>query len=204
MGDCTVNHSEAARSYYAQHPRPFRTDTERFWQKVIRHDGCWGWAGSVGSTGYAQMGSRKGEGVWRSMKASRFSFELHVGPIPDGMCVCHSCDNPICVNPEHLFLGTQLDNMKDKVKKGRHRNQHTGAAHCKNGHPWTPESTGIQSSGRGRKCLACTKERSARYYRELRADPERLAAHRVRTNELERRHRALVRAIAAASKRKAA
>lgn len=88
--------------------------SERFWSKVDKTDGCWVWIASKLPTGYGQFWS--GE---RNMRAHRFSYILHYGNIPNGMLVCHKCDNPSCVRPDHLFLGTSLDNAIDKVSKGR-------------------------------------------------------------------------------------
>lgn len=80
--------------------------------------GCWLWTESLGSTGYGECWStRRG----RSIKASRVSFEAFKGTIPEGMFVCHRCDQPSCVNPAHLWLGTQSDNMRDAMSKGRTR-----------------------------------------------------------------------------------
>jgi hypothetical protein len=62
----------------------------------------------------------KRDGVWRHLLAHRFSYEMHVGPIPDGMMVLHSCDNSRCVNPAHLSIGTQTENMLDMHKRNRH------------------------------------------------------------------------------------
>ena len=89
-----------------------RADTRgcRFWRKVSRGDGCWLWTGSTLPAGYGQIDQRG---------AHRVSYEIHFGPIPDGMHVCHKCDVPACVRPDHLFLGTPLDNMRDKIAKGR-------------------------------------------------------------------------------------
>lgn len=86
----------------------------RFWRQVCKSDGCWYWTGYVGSR-------RKGV-IWVSGKpiyAPRFSYTTFVGPILEGMYVCHHCDNPLCVRPSHLFVGSQDDNMKDMVAKGR-------------------------------------------------------------------------------------
>lgn len=74
--------------------------------------GCWIWLGSANSEGRAQMGSRT---------AARVSYAAYKGPIPEGLSVLHRCDEPICVNPDHLFLGTHTDNMRDMSRKGRGR-----------------------------------------------------------------------------------
>lgn len=94
------------------------TLTTRFWNKVdkgTRHDGCWLWTGTTLS-GY---GTIRGEGKPRV--ATHVSWFLHHGEWPNdlGLWVLHKCDNPPCVNPAHLFLGTQQDNMRDSAKKGR-------------------------------------------------------------------------------------
>ena len=96
--------------------RPPRDIYERFMEKVDRNGpgGCWLWLVSQFPEGY---GSFKVDGKTR--QSHRVSWVLHRSPIPEGMDVLHSCDNPPCVNPDHLFLGTHVDNMADRDKKGR-------------------------------------------------------------------------------------
>lgn len=92
---------------------------DRFLSKVDQNGDCWNWTGpSFVGIGYGRLKDPRAD---RSILAHRLSYELYYGPIPDGMQVCHHCDNPACVRPDHLFLGTQLDNVHDMVDKGRHR-----------------------------------------------------------------------------------
>jgi hypothetical protein len=104
----------------------------RFWAKVNKTDGCWLWTASINNRGYGQFAYRQGKGGY----AHRFSYELAYGPIPNGMFVRHRCDTPPCVRPDHLILGTQLDNMRDMVLRGRHATM-KGTAHLLRGsqHP---------------------------------------------------------------------
>lgn len=88
---------------------------DRFFSKVEKSDGCWIWKGCVNKDGYGKMG----DGAGSSVGAHIVSWTLANGPVPAGMNVCHECDNPPCVKPDHLFLGTQLDNIQDRVKKNR-------------------------------------------------------------------------------------
>lgn len=96
-------------------PRPL---TERFWEKVdIRgEDECWPWIASLDSRGYGSIGSDGGKPL---MRAHRVAYELCLGRIPPGLVVCHACDNRVCVNPHHLFVATQRDNVIDMIRKGR-------------------------------------------------------------------------------------
>lgn len=93
---------------------------ERFWDKVsiASKNACWLWKANKNNKGYGMI--RLG-GLQRKVLAHRVSYEIHKDKIPENLVVMHSCDNPGCVNPNHLFLGTMLDNAQDKVKKGRHR-----------------------------------------------------------------------------------
>lgn len=91
--------------------------TERFDEKVQRGDGCWNWISAIGSRGYGIFWHGKAR---RSVMAHRFALEIALGhELPANRVVMHSCDNPRCVNPEHLSLGTVLDNALDAKGKGR-------------------------------------------------------------------------------------
>lgn len=83
--------------------------------RVIKQDGCWGWTGYIDKWGYGKLSLSKNVKVM----AHRFSYAMHYGVDPGDLCVCHSCDNPQCTNPAHLFLGTHKDNSDDKIAKGR-------------------------------------------------------------------------------------
>ncbi len=90
------------------------TVEERFWRYVQKGAGCWEWT-ACKSEGRGYMSS----GTGSTLRPSRVSWTIHNGPIPAGLHVCHKCDNPGCVRPDHLFLGTPKDNMQDMVRKGR-------------------------------------------------------------------------------------
>ena len=90
---------------------------ERFWAKVDKASGCWWWTAYRNQWGYGVFGFH----ARKHSLAHRVAWEFTNGAIPDGLLVLHRCDNPACVNPDHLFLGTNQDNMDDMYKKGRQR-----------------------------------------------------------------------------------
>lgn len=98
---------------------PRRPLIDRFFDGVGRKlpNGCIPWSRSTKNGWHGQIG--KGGHACRMLVASRVAYELMVGPIPKGLSVLHRCDNPLCINPTHLFLGTQTDNMADMTSKGR-------------------------------------------------------------------------------------
>lgn len=87
---------------------------ERFWSHVLFDDECWLWAGPVANDGYGKMNAQRKQ--WR---AHRLSWTITRGPLNDTVSVLHRCDTPLCVRPAHLFLGTNADNVRDMVDKGR-------------------------------------------------------------------------------------
>lgn len=126
-----------------------KTLEERFWSKVRKGPGCWEWTASK-RNGYGQFCF---EG--KSSKAHRVAWRMANGPIPAGKIICHKCDNRVCVNPAHLFLGTHSDNIRDAVNKGRQ--WQTKKTHCKRGHAYTAQNTYLIPGKRysGRYCKAC-------------------------------------------------
>ena len=93
---------------------------ERFWSKVNKESSCWAWTGWRYKSGYGGYNAKvDGQRRCRTVKASRYAYEQLHGPIQDGLFVLHRCDNPPCVNPDHLFLGTHQENMDDMYSKSR-------------------------------------------------------------------------------------
>lgn len=102
---------------------------KRFWAKVPHRpeNGCWEWAASKLPSGYGQLFAGRG---LRPLRAHRLSYELTYGPIPAGSMVRHECDNPSCVRPDHLVLGTAKDNARDMITRGRYRHVSTHGEKC--------------------------------------------------------------------------
>lgn len=103
---------------------PTMRDKIEAFSTPVTDSGCWIWLGTVGSNGYGVIARKR-----VPIGVHRLSYEAFCGPIPAGSLVCHKCDQPLCVNPTHLFLGTHKDNTDDKCRKGRQRwNLNLGAA----------------------------------------------------------------------------
>jgi hypothetical protein len=133
---------------------------QEFWDATMPepNTGCALWTRSPDKKGYGRL-SWNG----RPQQAHRIAYQIANGPIDAGLLVCHRCDTPACVNPEHLFLGTNQQNLVDCVRKGRH----PGAAltHCKRGHEFTPANTRVRSVAGGRTarvCRACHRTEKGR------------------------------------------
>jgi hypothetical protein len=136
---------------------------ERFALRVQKlGDGCWEWQGYQDPVGYGRFRFRGT--MWL---AHRVSWVLANGEIPDRLLVCHRCDNPPCVNPGHLFLGTTQDNALDKMSKGRHWAQKI--THCPAGHEYDHVNTHHRPDGR-RDCRTCRRERIRAKRAGLRAE----------------------------------
>lgn len=104
--------------------RPRLNPADVFYDRLVKNQGCWEWIGDKESKGYGRIGYNN-----KQHKAHRVSWMLHNGPIPKDLCVLHKCDNPSCVNPNHLFLGTYQDNNKDRAEKSRSADQRGDKSH---------------------------------------------------------------------------
>ena len=144
-----------------------KTLHDRFMEKVSPEpiSGCWLWTGGTDQHGYGRIwsGGKTDAGHKRALIAPRVSYQHHVGEIPDGMVVRHKCDNPACVAPHHLELGSHKENTQDMLSRGRAngRPDFKERDHCKNGHPFYGPNLSIINGIR--RCKACQVAATQRY-----------------------------------------
>lgn len=128
----------------------------------ITSSGCWEWQKYIGLNGYGQISINN-----KKISVHRLSYKLHFGHLPDDMHVCHKCDNRKCINPNHLWLGKDLDNLRDMWKKGRGKNQNMNKDKCKNGHLFNGDNlkiTNYKNRTQRRICITCEKEYGRKKY----------------------------------------
>jgi len=158
-GMCIVHYNQMRASGALELlPRP--SIEWRLWSRLIEQpNGCLDWPGGTSRNGYGVIyfdGKR--------VSTHRLAWELVNGPIPEGMVICHKCDNPPCCNPEHMFLGTQSDNLADMAAKHRGRAP-TFKTHCPQGHEFTEANTFVGPQG-CRSCRTCRYAANQRYRRK--------------------------------------
>lgn len=137
--------------------------------RVQKSDGCWLWTGHRDKNGYGRLRADKQEDETkgRLTRAPRMSWEMHFGPIPLGLDVFHTCDRPPCVRPDHLYLGTVIDNGRDI------RERHQKKSHCFRGHELEGANLIWHLSKHGhpvRKCRACHNLRRSKAYRQYKSE----------------------------------
>lgn len=153
---------------YQRKPRIRKSLEEYFWPKVDKKGPipehqpelgpCWIWIAARTDKGYGVLS----DGI-RQRGAHVIAWKIRYGLIPEGKMILHKCDNPPCVNTEHLFSGTHSDNMKDCVRKGRHKE--VKRMHCAKGHPFVGENLFIRDGKR--KCRACSRAWARAYLRRI-------------------------------------
>lgn len=154
--------------------RRSRPIEDRFWKRIVPepNSGCWLWDGYTDQAGYGRIGlGRRHAGM---TGAHRLSLKIAGIDVPEDKLVLHRCDVPCCVNPDHLFVGTQADNIADMLKKGRRqwgpsplkgkprpgRVFNAVKTHCIHGHPFSGDNLSIAANGE-RRCRACWRRRRA-------------------------------------------
>jgi len=141
----------------------FGTLKERLERRLIwQPSGCLEWTGYRSKDGYGRIG----DGHGKMPRTHRAAWTVGVGPIPEGQHVLHHCDNPPCCNVAHVFLGTNADNVADKVAKGRQYGKKK--PRCLRGHPFDDVNTYIDPGGR-RGCRACRSAAMKLYYQRKRS-----------------------------------
>ena len=154
MSGNKTNSLPSYRSYYSLQQR-IKVNS-----KLIPESGCWLWSKACEKkNGYGVISVKN-----KQERAHRTSFVAYIGPIPNGMLVCHHCDTPACVNPNHLFIGTFKDNNQDSILKKRHRNNRK--THCLKGHPFSEKNTIVTKQGE-RNCRMCKRIRRWKGVRSL-------------------------------------
>src|SRR5690242_11209019 len=143
QGLCPTHYGRARRDGRIA-PRPKRSVEERFMSHVRIDDvGCWIWTARLGTGGYGYFG-QKVDSVWKQRRAHRVSYELHVGPIPDGLTIEHLCGVPACVNPEHL---TPMERVENSMRGTGPAAMNARATECLRGHPLSGDNLQLIRTG---------------------------------------------------------
>lgn len=148
-------------------PKPYRDEMERFWERVNKlENGCWVWTACRGKRyGTLYLGTINGKRI--DVGVHRFSYELHKGPIPEGLEIDHLCKNTFCVNPEHLEAVTKRENL---LRSSSFVAINSRKTHCTRGHLYDAENTYISTVGKRRICKACQRMHALNFYYRVARD----------------------------------